>query len=177
MNVTMGYYNDPQQQQQNQMMQQGLSTAGTIGGAALGSAVPVVGTALGGAIGGALGGVVGGLLGGHKKKKAQTKIFIPNWTGVPGAGGPENLGPVGNPSSPSSGMSALSGGLGGLQNAMSIGNQFGGDAGSGSGSPLTSMFGMGQQNMPFDHPEPFGAQQSSGDMFNSRYFNSMHPTF
>lgn len=129
-NVTMGYYNQPDPN--SQMYQQGGSTIGAIGGAALGSVVPGIGTAIGGALGSGIGGALGGLLGGGgKKKKVQQKIFIPNWTGVPTRVG-ESVSPEPQPNS------ALSGGINGLLSGASM-------PGMGGGNGFGSMpLGAGQ---------------------------------
>lgn len=135
MNVTMGYYQDPNAGQ----MGQAAGGLGSIAGAALGSVVPVIGPAIGGAAGGLLGGALGGLLGG-KKKKQQMKIFPigskenPGWPGVGGA--PLEVSPGGPP--PNQGASALSGGINGLLTGGSMpGGLFGG--GGGGGIPNTNM--------------------------------------
>lgn len=137
---TMGYYNQPNPQGD---MLEGI---GTTGGAAIGTAF---GGPVGGAIGGALGGALGRALGGGgKKKKAKIKIFIPNWTGVPGASGPEVLGPEVQPGKQRSALDAgisgaLQGGMGAAGGgSMGIGGGSAAGGGSGAGSLMGSL-GMG----------------------------------
>lgn len=163
MNVTMGYYNDPNSQIYSQL--------GSTGGAAIGT---YFGGPVGGAIGGALGGTLGGLLGGGKKKQ-KMKIFPigskenPGWPGV-GSGSTLNLGSMG--ASPPN--SALAGGAQGAANGASIGNQFGGGASGGAGGPLAGLFG-GSGSMPYDHPATYGSDLTAGNAMNSQYFNSLFP--